>query len=355
MLFNRRFILKTALTLLGGATSMSYVKFATAQSVMTLRRPIDPDLRSYLDETAAAVGPVPANLTDALRVQRGRVGMLAALKNRKTITGLPNRVETRDVRISQGLGGRLYVPAIEGPAPVMVFLHGGGWVVGSVETHDPFCRLLSEAAGIVMLSIDYRLAPEHPCPAALDDAATALRWAASHAGEWGGDPTRLALGGDSAGANLAAVTANHAHTIDIPSLCALMLLYPVTDHPLGNHPSYTENASGFGLDAGLMRWFWQQYAPSFNPRDARLSPLRSLTVVGLPPTLVATAEYDVLRDEGIAYAAKLREAGVTVTHMHAPDMHHNFPVHPGTVARFPQCDAALAGFAAWLKTAVSKE
>jgi acetyl esterase len=275
--------------------------------------------------------------------------MLAALMGRKAIHGLPNSVITRDVNITPQLAGRLYLPAGETLRPVMVYLHGGGWLVGSVETHDPFCRLIAEAANIVLLSVDYRLAPEQPCPAALEDAATALRWAALRASEWRGDASRLMLGGDSAGANLAAVTANQTLTADVPTLQALMLLYPVADHPGGGHRSYVENASGFGLDAALMRWFWQQYAPSLSADDPLVSPIRCGKLPALPPTLVATAGYDVLRDEGIAYAEKLHRAGVAVTLMHTPDMHHNFPVHPGTVARFPQCDEALTEIAAWLR------
>ena len=126
----------------------------------------------------------------------------------------------------------------------------------------------------------------------------------------------------------------------------MLLLYPVTDHPDANHLSYTENGTGYGLEAKLMRWFWDQYARGFSPDDPDVSPLRVHKVPPLPPVLVATAEYDVLRDDGTAYAEKLEAAGVAVTHMHSPDMHHNFPVHPATVARFPQSDAALTRIAA---------
>jgi acetyl esterase len=150
---------------------------------------------------------------------------------------------------------------------------------------------------------------------------------------------------------LAAVSAHraaHAGT----ALHAVMLLYPVTDHPDAGHASYVENASGQGLEASLMRWFWRQYAPGVAPHDASASPLREPSLPALPPTLVATAGHDPLRDEGIAYARRLRSAGVEVTHLHAPDMHHNFPVHPGTVARFPQCDEALRAVAAWLRAAL---
>ena len=179
----------------------------------------------------------------------------------------------------------------------------------------------------------------------------AYRWTQTHARDFGGDPERIVLGGDSAGANLAAVTATTlCATADTTSPAALLLLYPVMDHPSAGHPSYSENANGYGLSAELMTWFWNQYAPHLSPTDPRISPLRLTDLPPLPPTLVATAEYDPLRDEGIAYAEKLAKAGIAVTHMHAPDMHHNFPVHPGTVARFPQSIAALQEFAAWFRT-----
>jgi acetyl esterase len=317
------------------------------------RKPIDPALRRYLDETAPpASDPASPPPTEQARIEFGRALMRRALESRTEIAGLPNGVETRDLAISETLTGRLYMPPRAGPAsppPVLVYLHGGGWVVGSVETHDPFCRLLSEAAGVIILSVEYRLAPEHPFPAGLEDALTAFRWAARHAATLGADPERLALGGDSAGANLAAAAANRlCANAEAAALRALMLLYPVTDHPTGGHASYVENATGYGLEANLMRWLWAQYAPQVSPDDPDISPLRLSPPPALPPTLVATAEYDPLRDEGIAYAEKLAASGVAVSRLHAPDMHHNYPVHPGTVARFPQAQAALTDFARWL-------
>jgi acetyl esterase len=317
---------------------------------MTERKPLDAALRRFLDEQAAAAGQ-PVEMTDEERLAMARARIMRALESRTSIPGLPNDVETRDVAITGALMGRLYTPhRAMGPLPVLVYLHGGGWAAGSVATHDPFCRLLSNAAAVIILSVEYRLAPEHPHPAALEDTLTAVRWATDHAAQWGGDPARIALGGDSAGAHLAAVAANQLSAGAQPhGLRALLLLFPVTDYPSANHRSYTENATGYGLEANLMRWFWGQYAPAISANDPTVSPLRLQTVPALPPTLVATAEYDVLRDEGIEYAEKLRAANIVVTHVHAPDMHHNFAVHPGTVARFPQSDAALTRFAGWLR------
>jgi acetyl esterase len=314
---------------------------------MTERQPIDPALRRYLDEQLNA-GPI-RSASDA------RSRMMRQLKDRQ-IPGLPNAVRTEDHWISaRGTGGvrvRVYLPPppARKPLPVLVYLHGGGWVAGSIETHDPFCRLLAPLAGLSIVSVDYRRPPESPYPAALEDAERAVLWTAGNTKRWGADGDLFALGGDSAGANLAAVLANRlAVDRNAPKPRALALLYPALDHPSGVHASYAENATGYGLDAATMRWYWDQYARGVSPDDPSISPLRAPMLSPLPPTLVATAQFDVLRDEGIAYARKLEEAGVPVTHMHSPDMHHDFPVRPGTVARFPQSDRALAQIAAWLR------
>jgi acetyl esterase len=314
----------------------------------TARQPIDPALRAYLDGLIPPAGaPQPA--TEAERVSAARALMLQALASRAPIPGLPNTVAARDVQINGGLTGRLYQPPTA-PGAGLVYLHGGGWVLGSVETHDPFCRLLSEAAGLTILSVDYRLAPEHPFPAGLDDTLAAFQWAAEHCAEWNCDASRLAIGGDSAGANLSAAATNRLCAATGPAApCAQLLLYPATDHPSAGHPSYVENGAGYGLDAERMHWFWRLYAPGLPPDNPDAFPLRNPQLPPLPPAFVATAEYDPLRDEGIAYAAKLREAGVPVVHSHSPDMNHNFPVHPGTVGRFRQSEEALAEIAAWLR------
>lgn len=321
---------------------------------MAERKPFNAAVRRLLDEQAAA-GPPPQPVTNADRVRMARGFMVRTLENRTEIAGLPNKVGTRELEIAPGLSGRLYLPpGSDGPLPVLVYVHGGGWTVGSVAVFDSFCRLLSEAAGVGILSVEYRLAPEHPYPAALEDVRTAVQWASEHAAEWGGDAVRMALGGDSAGGSLAAVTGNQLCREDAsPPLRALMLLYPVTDHPSAGHPSYAENAAGYGLDASLMRWFWEQYAPGVSPDNPDVSPLCLGQVPPLPPTLVATAEYDVLRDESVAYAEKLKAAGIAVTHLHSPDMGHNFPATPNLIGRFPQCMETLAEIAGWLRATLA--
>ena len=183
-----------------------------------------------------------------------------------------------------------------------------------------------------------------------EPARSAIRWAVDHAAELQADPQRIAAGGDSAGGNLAAAAINRlAADPAAPVLRAQLLLFPVTDHPGTQYPSYKENGSGYGLTAEAMQWYWGQYVQGTDPDAPEVSPLRQNALPQLPPTLLATAEYDVLRDEGIAYAEKLRGAGVAVTHLHAPDMHHDYPVSPGTVARFPQCLTTLSEIAGWLR------
>jgi len=317
------------------------------------RIPMDAELRRYLNNLDV---PNLDGATTAEGVRIRRAQMAKALEDRGAIPGLPNGVEARDLTMAQGLTARLYTPPdAKAPLPVLIYLHGGGWAIGPVKTHDPFCRLLCAAASVRILSVEYRLAPEHPYPAGQEDTLAAYNWAAEHAPTFGGDARRLALGGDSAGANLAAVAANRICAqggVERPA--ALLLLYPVMDHPSAGHASYRERGTGCGLDASRMEWFWDMYALGIPPENPEISPLRMDVLPVLPPSLVATAEYDPLRDEGVKYADKLHAAGNAVTHLHAKDMHHNFPVHPGTVMRFPQSVHALKEFAAWLQAMMKR-
>jgi len=221
------------------------------------------------------------------------------------------------------LGLRIYRPAA-GPRPALVYFHGGGFVIGSLETHDGTCRALANASGCTIVSVDYRLAPEHRFPAAPEDCYAALRFAAEAGAEIGVDPSRLAVGGDSAGGNLAAVTALLARERRGPDLAFQLLVYPVTDARFDT-PSYRENAEGYFLTAKMMRWFWDHYLEhTHQAEDPLASPLRAKDLAGLPPALVVTAGYDPLRDEGEAYAARLREAGVDTELKRYPGMFHGF-------------------------------
>jgi acetyl esterase len=222
---------------------------------------------------------------------------------------------------------RVYRPAgvpAAAPLPVYVYFHGGGWVIGDLETHDVICRQLTAESGTSVISVDYRLAPEHKFPAAAEDAWAATRWIVAHAGELGVDASRLAVGGDSAGGNLAAVVALMAREAGAPKVSLQVLIYPVTD--LGAETkSYADFADGYMLTRDSMRWFSAHYLNAReDAADWRASPLRAKTLAGLPPALIVTAGFDPLRDEGEAYAARLRDAGVAVDYVCFGGMIHGF-------------------------------
>jgi len=191
----------------------------------------------------------------------------------------------------------------------VVFFHGGGWVVGTLDTYDPLCRALAAATPAVVVSVDYRLAPEHRWPAAVEDAYAATLWASHNAAALGGAQHRLAVAGDSAGGNLAAVVALGARDLGGPAIAFQLLVYPVLD-AAADTASWREYADGFYLTADGMRWYWDHYLGGADGRAPDASPLRAAFVGGLPPALVIGAECDILRDEGEAYAARLAEAGI---------------------------------------------
>jgi acetyl esterase len=209
------------------------------------------------------------------------------------------------------LSARVYRPAAGGALPTVVLFHGGGWVIGDLDTHDNMARSICRDCDAVVLSVDYRLAPEAPFPAAVEDAVAATRWAGAHLEELGGSDV-LAVAGDSAGGNLAAVVAQQLRDSGGPAIAAQLLVYPATD-VLGDYPSRFDNGEGYFLDLPTMAWFMEQYAAEAEHHgDPRLSPMRADSLEGLPPAVVVTAEYDPLRDEGEAYAAALAAAGVRV-------------------------------------------
>ena len=241
--------------------------------------------------------------------------------------------EVRDLTLSTPDGpiaARIYIPQRDTPLPVVVYFHGGGWVIGSIETHDAPCRELANRSGTIVVSVEYRMAPEHPFPAAPEDCYAATSWVAEHASEFGGDPARMAVAGDSAGGNLAAVVALMAREQGGPPLRFQLLIYPAVDARMG-YPSIDENGTGYFLTKADMHWFYGHYGA--DPSDWRASPLLAADHSGLPPALVLTAEYDPLRDEGEAYARKLEEAGVPVTLRRYDGQIHGFTIMTAAVDR----------------------
>jgi acetyl esterase len=235
------------------------------------------------------------------------------------------RVEDRAIPSPAGdLPVRLYYPNDQTPLPVLVWYHGGGWVLGTLDRSDPVCRELANTAGCIVVSVDYRLAPEHKFPAGLDDCEAAYYWALDNAASFGGDPRRVAVGGDSAGGNLAAAVSLRAKEAARVLPTFQVLVYPVTDSDF-TRSSYLENRDGYLLTEVAMRWFWDQYVNSpaelVHPHAAVV---HAENLSGLPPALVITAEFDPLRDEGEAYADLLRQANVPVTVTRYDGMIHGF-------------------------------
>jgi acetyl esterase len=279
---------------------------------------LQPEIQAILDEMNAAPGP-PAH---EVPIAEARAAHLAETER---WSGPGEAVaEVRDVLVPAAGGDvlvRAFRPEGAPPLPVVAYLHGGGWVMGGVDSYDTPLRGLANAAGAIVAAVDYRLAPEHPFPAALDDSLAAIRWLAGHAGDLGGDAVRLVVAGDSAGGNLAAVAARRLR--GEVQLRAQALIYPVTDAAL-NTPSYREFADGHGLSAASMRRFWNLYLDGADGTDPDASPLRADDLAGVAPAFVLVAEEDVLRDEGEAYAAALREAGVPVELVRWPGTIHGF-------------------------------
>jgi acetyl esterase len=281
---------------------------------------LDPEIEEVLAGMLAAPGPPAHEMT----VEEVRANHLAETE---ALCGDGEPVAGESEHLVPGPGGeipvRAYVPGGgSAPRPVVVWLHGGGWMIGSVETYRAPVRRLANASGALVLSVDYRLAPEHPFPAALDDALAGVRWAGSEAvTALGGDPSRVAVAGDSAGGNLAAVAANRLRgELD---LRLQGLVYPVTDSGV-NTPSFSEFADRFGLTAAQMRRFWDTYLDGADGSRPDASPLRDPDLSGVAPAWVLTADHDVLRDEGEAYAHALERAGVAVELRRWPGTIHGF-------------------------------
>ncbi|WP_055482835.1 alpha/beta hydrolase [Sphaerimonospora mesophila] len=262
-----------------------------------------------------------------------RAGTGAYLK----LQGGPRAV-ARVTRVTvPGPGGRLplriYHPFGAPPFACLVQFHGGGWVAGDLDLYDIPARWLADASGCVIITVDYRRAPEHPFPAPLDDCLAAVRWTADNAWRIGVDPQRIGVMGDSAGGNLAAAVSLRARDEGGPDIRLQVLVYPATDAACAT-PSYETYAVGYGLESRMMRWYWERYlADPADAGNALASPLRAADLTGLPPTAVMTAEYDPLRDDGERYAARLRSAGVPVTLTRYGGMVHAFFLMGGVVDR----------------------
>jgi acetyl esterase len=271
--------------------------------------PLDPQARFVLDQIAAQGGMQLEELSPAEARQlfeKMRLPVppepVASVEDR-TVAGPAGPIP---VRVYRGIG-------IGANAPGIVFFHGGGWVIGSLESHDNLCRALANRAQAVVVAVDYRLAPEHRYPAAAEDCYAVARHVSENGGDYGVGAGRLAIAGDSAGGNLSAVVAQMARDRGTPSLRHQVLIYPVTDSDF-ERASYRENADGYLLTRDAMKWFWNHYVPDAARRsEAYAAPLRAEKLAGLPPATVITAEFDPLRDEGEAYAARLRDAGVPTT------------------------------------------
>jgi len=282
--------------------------------------PLDPQAKAVLDQFASMGGPQLHEMSVA-QARELILGMVALGGEPESIA----RVENRTVPGPAGqIPVRIYTPVGTAPFPVLVYFHGGGWVIGNLDTHDGICRSLANRVGCLVVSVDYRLAPEHRFPAAPEDCYAATRWLAEHAGSLGGDKGRIAVGGDSAGGNLAAVVALMARDRGGPKLAFQLLVYPATDTDFETR-SYRENSEGYFLTRADMVWFWNHYAPrDEDRRNPYAAPLRAASLRGLPPALVITAEFDPLCDDGNAYAARLREDGVPVRLSQQDGLIHGF-------------------------------
>ncbi|MCH7727661.1 MAG: alpha/beta hydrolase [Planctomycetes bacterium] len=301
---------------------------------------VDPQVQQFLAEIAAAAVPAMHEQTPAEARQQMEAASAALAKP---------PVDSIEDQLVAGADGeipiRIYKP--DGDSlPVVVYFHGGGWVIGSIETHDGYCRSLANAASAIVVSVDYRLAPEHRFPAAAEDAYEATRWASDNIVATGGQTGQLSVAGDSSGGNLAAVVALMARDRSGPPITSQALIYPITDHDFDT-ASYVSFADGHYLTRETMIWFWDLYCGDDADRDhAYLSPLHADDLRGLPPALVLTAECDPLCDEGEAYAEQLRAADVEVTLSRYDGMIHGFTRR---LNLFDKAQDALEEVAAFVK------
>ena len=309
---------------------------------------LDKKVEAILRDSYVPDGPSVWDIPIA-QVREGVVAMTAALPTPDvTIAG------ARDMTIP-GPGGdlpvRVYTPEGRGPFPLLMFFHGSGFVMCNLDTHDHTARSLCRGSGALVVSVDYRLAPENKFPAAVEDVLAATRWWRANGAALNADVTRVAVAGDSAGGNLAAVCARLCQRAGEP-LCAQLLIYPVLDYHTPGTPSYVSNDGNFGLTRERMEWFFHHYLTHPGEAvDERAAPLRATDFAGLPPAHIITAEYDVLRDEGRLYAERLAAEGVPVVYRDWPGMIHGFCGYAGIL---PQAEDALASCGSWLAEQFAK-
>ena len=311
--------------------------------------PLDPAAKNLLDLLVAAGRP--------------KVWQLSPPEAREGLRALAEAADAKDVPIGRienatlagaegGLPYRSYTPLDAGtePLPVLIYFHGGGFVIGDLDTHEGLCRMLANASGCRVISVAYRLAPEHKFPAAVEDAYAAVCWVAGHARELGIDGNRVAVGGDSAGGNLSAVVCQLIKERGGPKLALQLLLYPATETDVET-PSRLSLAEGYLLEKKSIEWFMKQYiALGTDPIDPRLAPLLATDLSGLPPAHIHTAEFDPLVDEGQAYAQKLAAAGVPVEYTCHPGMIHHFFCLAGAI---PYARTAIDNAGAAIKRALA--
>ena len=269
--------------------------------------PLHPQVEALMNQMAALGAPP---------IHEQSVADARASINAMTALGRPGIAvaSVRDITIpvaGASIGARVYKPEGAGPHPVVVFFHGGGFAVGDLDSHDDVARAIARDAAAVVVAVDYRLAPEHPFPAAPNDCIAATRWIAAHAADFDGDARRLAVCGDSAGGNLSAVVAQQARDAGGPAIAFAALIYPATDIT-DDGGSMKENATGYFLDDAAIQWFMNHYIAESQMTDPLASPALHPNLAGLPPTFITTCEFDPLRDQGEAYGAALRAAGVPV-------------------------------------------
>jgi len=305
-----------------------------------------PEIQAQLDQMAASGRPP---------LQQRSVAQARAfhVQDAPALNGPAGPVASVQDRMVPGPAGelpvRIYAPEGEPPFPIVVWFHGGGWVVGTLDSYDPLCRALAAAVPAVVVSVDYRLAPEHRWPAAVEDAYAATMWASRHAAELGGAQHRLAVAGDSAGGNLAAVVALGARDRGGPAIAFQLLVCPALD-VAGDTGSWREFAEGLDLTAAGMRWYWDHYLGEADGAAPDASPARAAFLGGLPPALVIVASHDILRDEGEAYAARRADAGVAAAATRIPGVVHGFFRWRAVT---PAADQALQQAAGALRTALA--